>query len=168
MSYAAIPAVVEAFARGDLVVVVDDADRENEGDLIMAAEMATEEKIGFMVRYTSGVICVPMLGQRLDELRLPLMVMDNAESFRTGFTVSVDLAQGRNHRDLRSRPDEDDQGVGLERNAGGRSESAGTPVPAPVQGGGCLAAPWPHRSVRGSGGDGGDESHGRPVRDRQR
>ena len=94
MSYAAIPAVVDAFARGDLVVVVDDADRENEGDLIMAAEMATEEKIGFMVRYTSGVICVPMLGERLDELRLPLMVMDNADSFRTGFTVSVDLAQG--------------------------------------------------------------------------
>ena len=94
MSYAAIPDVVEAFARGDLVVVIDDADRENEGDLIMAAELATEEKIGFMVRYTSGVICVPMMGERLDELRLPLMVTENADSFGTGFTISVDLANG--------------------------------------------------------------------------
>jgi len=94
VSYAAIPDVIEAFARGDLVVVVDDADRENEGDLIMAAELATEEKIGFMVRYTSGVICVPMMGERLDELRLPLMVTENADSFGTGFTISVDLANG--------------------------------------------------------------------------
>lgn len=94
MSYAAIPDVIGAFARGDLVVVVDDADRENEGDLIMAAELATEEKIGFMVRYTSGVICVPMMGERLDELRLPLMVTENADSFGTGFTISVDLANG--------------------------------------------------------------------------
>lgn len=94
MSFAEIPDVVEAFGRGELVVVVDDADRENEGDLIMAAEMATEEKIGFMVRYTSGVICVPMTGDRLDELRLPLMVTENAESFRTGFTISVDIKDG--------------------------------------------------------------------------
>ncbi len=94
MSFAEIPEVVEAFARGEMVVVVDDADRENEGDLIMAAQMATEEKIGFMVRYTSGVICVPMKGDRLDELRLPLMVTENAESFRTGFTISVDLKDG--------------------------------------------------------------------------
>lgn len=94
MSFAPIPEVVEAFRRGDLVVVVDDADRENEGDLVMAAQLATEEKIGFMVRYTSGLICVPMIAERLDELRLPLMVTENTDSFRTGFTISVDLAQG--------------------------------------------------------------------------
>lgn len=94
MSYASIPDVVAAIGRGELVVVVDDADRENEGDLIMAAELATEEKIGFMVRYTSGVICVPMIGERLDELRLPLMVTENSDSFRTGFTISVDLREG--------------------------------------------------------------------------
>ena len=91
MSYASIPDVIEVIRNGDLVVVVDDADRENEGDLIMAAEKATEAKIGFMVRYTSGVICVPMKGERLEELRLPLMVTENAENFRTGFTISVDL-----------------------------------------------------------------------------
>ena len=94
MSFTSIPDVIEAFARGDMVVVVDDADRENEGDLIMAAQTATEEKVGFMVRYTSGVICVPMTGDRLDELRLPLMVSMNAESFQTGFTISVDLRSG--------------------------------------------------------------------------
>lgn len=94
MTFAPIPEVIEAFRRGEMVVVVDDADRENEGDLIMAAEAATEEKVGFMVRYTSGVICVPMLGDRLDELRLPLMVTENTDSFRTGFTISVDLREG--------------------------------------------------------------------------
>jgi 3,4-dihydroxy 2-butanone 4-phosphate synthase/GTP cyclohydrolase II len=94
MSYAKIPDVIAAVGRGELVVVVDDADRENEGDLIMAAELATEEQIGFMVRYTSGVICVPMVGGRLDDLRLPLMVTESSDSFRTGFTISVDLREG--------------------------------------------------------------------------
>ena len=62
------------FARGELVIVVDDDDRENEGDLIMAAEKATPEAIGFMIRHTSGVICLPLTGERLDALELPLMV----------------------------------------------------------------------------------------------
>ena len=81
---------VAAIARGEVVVVVDDEDRENEGDLIMAAEFATPERITFFVRHTSGVICMPMEGERLDQLELPLMVADNTESQRTAFTVSVD------------------------------------------------------------------------------
>jgi 3,4-dihydroxy 2-butanone 4-phosphate synthase/GTP cyclohydrolase II len=85
---------IAAIGRGDLVVVVDDADRENEGDLIMAAERVTPETIGFIVRYTSGVICVPMVGERLDDLQLPLMVAENTESQRTAFTVSVDVRHG--------------------------------------------------------------------------
>ena len=72
---------------------VDDADRENEGDLIVAADAATGT-IAFFVRYTSGVICMPMLGSRLDELQLPLMVPINTESHRTAFTVSVDIKAG--------------------------------------------------------------------------
>ena len=71
---------VAAIARGEIVIVVDDADRENEGDLIMAAEKMTPEAMAFMIRHTSGVICMPVEGQRLDELRLPLMVADNTES----------------------------------------------------------------------------------------
>ncbi len=81
---------IEAIAHGEFVVVVDDADRENEGDLIMAAEKVTPESMGFMIRHTSGVICMPLEGTRLDELGLPLMVASNTESQRTAFTVSVD------------------------------------------------------------------------------
>ncbi|MGI8758748.1 MAG: bifunctional 3,4-dihydroxy-2-butanone-4-phosphate synthase/GTP cyclohydrolase II [Acidimicrobiales bacterium] len=87
---ATIDEAVAAVARGEALVVVDDADRENEGDLVMAAEFATPERIAFFVRHTSGVICMPMEGERLDRLELPLMVVDNTESQRTAFTVSVD------------------------------------------------------------------------------
>ncbi len=92
--FAAIPDAVAAVARGEIVVVVDDEDRENEGDLIMAAEAATPEKIAFFVRHTSGVICTPLTGDRLDELEIPLMVRDNTESHRTAFTYSVDYVHG--------------------------------------------------------------------------
>ncbi|MBI2709917.1 MAG: bifunctional 3,4-dihydroxy-2-butanone-4-phosphate synthase/GTP cyclohydrolase II [Actinobacteria bacterium] len=92
--FASIPDAIEAVAKGEVVVVVDDEDRENEGDLIMAAESATAEKIGFFVRHTSGLICVPMTGERLDELEIPLMVRDNTEAQRTAFTYSVDKLHG--------------------------------------------------------------------------
>ena len=89
-----IPTAIEAFARGEILVVVDDEDRENEGDLIMAAEFATPEKIAFFVRYTSGVICAPMTGEICDRLDLPLMVERNTESHHTAFTDTVDAAVG--------------------------------------------------------------------------
>jgi len=79
---------------GRMVVVMDDEDRENEGDLIMAAEHATPEAVAFMIRHTSGIICVPMEEQRLAALELPQMVPANSEAQRTAFTVSVDLVQG--------------------------------------------------------------------------
>jgi 3,4-dihydroxy 2-butanone 4-phosphate synthase/GTP cyclohydrolase II len=93
-SLAPIEDAVAAIARGEIVVVVDDEDRENEGDLIMAAEFATAEKIAFFVRHTSGVICLPLTKERCDQLDLPLMVHDNTESHRTAFTVSVDYRHG--------------------------------------------------------------------------
>jgi 3,4-dihydroxy 2-butanone 4-phosphate synthase/GTP cyclohydrolase II len=83
-----------AIAAGEFVLVLDDEDRENEGDLILAAEKATPERIAFMVRHTSGLICTPMLGSRLDELGLPLMVLENTDSHETAFTVSVDAIEG--------------------------------------------------------------------------
>jgi 3,4-dihydroxy 2-butanone 4-phosphate synthase / GTP cyclohydrolase II len=89
-----IEAVVSDIRRGKLVVVVDDASRENEGDLILAAEKATAKNISFMVRYTSGVICVPMEGGELDRLELPLMTQQNMERMRTAYTISVDAARG--------------------------------------------------------------------------
>jgi 3,4-dihydroxy 2-butanone 4-phosphate synthase/GTP cyclohydrolase II len=91
---APIEEAVAAIGRGEIVVVVDDEDRENEGDLIMAAEFATAEKIAFFVRHTSGVICLPLTGERCEQLDLPLMVHDNTESHRTAFTVSVDYRHG--------------------------------------------------------------------------
>ncbi len=94
MAFGRIEDAIEALSRGEIVVVVDDEDRENEGDLIMAAEAATPEKIAFFLAHTSGVICVPLLPERADELELPLMVSDNTESQRTAFTVSVDYRQG--------------------------------------------------------------------------
>ncbi|MEI2638111.1 MAG: bifunctional 3,4-dihydroxy-2-butanone-4-phosphate synthase/GTP cyclohydrolase II [Microthrixaceae bacterium] len=92
--FASIDDAVAAMARGEIIVVVDDEDRENEGDLIMAAEAATPENIAFFVRHTSGVICAPLTGDRLDELDIPLMVQDNTESHRTAFTYSVDYVHG--------------------------------------------------------------------------
>ncbi|MCL1598173.1 MAG: bifunctional 3,4-dihydroxy-2-butanone-4-phosphate synthase/GTP cyclohydrolase II, partial [Actinomycetia bacterium] len=69
-------------------------DRENEGDLIIAAEKVTAERIAFMVRYTSGLICLPTTGDRLDQLELPLMVIDNTEAHNTAFTISIDYLKG--------------------------------------------------------------------------
>jgi 3,4-dihydroxy 2-butanone 4-phosphate synthase/GTP cyclohydrolase II len=79
---------------GRPVVVVDDEDRENEGDVIFAASKATPELLAFTIRHTSGVICVPMLGKDLDRLGLPLMVSQNRERLRTAYTISVDARDG--------------------------------------------------------------------------
>ncbi len=92
--FAPIGDVVAAIARGEMIVMVDDEDRENEGDLIMAAQFATPEKIAFIVRHSSGVVVAPLSGNRCDDLRLPLMVEHNTESHRTAFTISVDLIEG--------------------------------------------------------------------------
>jgi len=94
MPLSTIEEAIEAYARGEFLVVVDDEDRENEGDLIIAADAMTSEKMAFMIRHTSGVICAPMSDERADALDLSLMVVDNTEAMRTAFTVSVDLVEG--------------------------------------------------------------------------
>ncbi|MDJ0953415.1 MAG: bifunctional 3,4-dihydroxy-2-butanone-4-phosphate synthase/GTP cyclohydrolase II [Acidimicrobiia bacterium] len=90
MKTATVEEAVAAIAAGEFVLVVDDENRENEGDLIIAAEKVTPEKVAFMVRHTSGLICLPTTGERLDELGLPLMVLENTDSHKTAFTISVD------------------------------------------------------------------------------
>jgi 3,4-dihydroxy 2-butanone 4-phosphate synthase/GTP cyclohydrolase II len=85
---------IKDIADGRPVVVVDDANRENEGDIIFAASKATPELLAFMIRYSSGVVCVPMRGADLDRLQLPLMTTQNTERMRTAYTVSVDAAEG--------------------------------------------------------------------------
>jgi 3,4-dihydroxy 2-butanone 4-phosphate synthase/GTP cyclohydrolase II len=89
-----IPAILDELRAGKMVIVIDDEDRENEGDLAMAAEMVTPEAINFMAKYGRGLICLPMTRERLDELKLFPMVSDNTSRFGTGFTVSIDAKCG--------------------------------------------------------------------------
>ncbi|KAG7380793.1 3,4-dihydroxy 2-butanone 4-phosphate synthase [Phytophthora pseudosyringae] len=89
-----IEEALETIRQGGFVVVMDNEDRENEGDLIAAAEFATEERVAFMLRHTTGIVCVPALPPRLEELQLPLMVENNTEAHKCKFAVTVDLKEG--------------------------------------------------------------------------
>ena len=94
MTFAKIEEAVQAIARGEMVVVVDDQDRENEGDIVVASAAVTPQHIAFMVNHARGLVCVAMQGERLDALDIPLMVRNNTESLKTAFTVSVDYIPG--------------------------------------------------------------------------
>jgi 3,4-dihydroxy 2-butanone 4-phosphate synthase/GTP cyclohydrolase II len=89
-----IEAALEDIRQGKMVILVDDEDRENEGDLTMAAEKVTSEAINFMAKYGRGLICLSLTDQRLNELRLPMMVSENTSRFQTAFTISIDARQG--------------------------------------------------------------------------
>jgi 3,4-dihydroxy 2-butanone 4-phosphate synthase/GTP cyclohydrolase II len=93
-TFASVDEILAEMRAGRMVIILDDEDRENEGDFIMAAEHATPEAVAFMIRYSSGILCVPMLNERLEELDLPQMVPNNDEAYRTAFTVSVDYRNG--------------------------------------------------------------------------
>ncbi|MDO8616129.1 MAG: bifunctional 3,4-dihydroxy-2-butanone-4-phosphate synthase/GTP cyclohydrolase II [Dehalococcoidia bacterium] len=88
--FASIEEAIEEYRRGRFVIIVDDDERENEGDLTIPAEFVSEESIAFMLRHTCGIICVPLSAERLDHLRIPLMVGNNEAQYGTAFTVSVD------------------------------------------------------------------------------
>ena len=124
VAFASVVDAVEAIAAGRIVMVVDNEHRENEGDLIIAAEYATPEALAFFVRHTSGFICTAITSERADELRLPLMVPNNTERQKTAFTVTVDYKPGSRGRggsavqrartaralvDTRSRPEDFDR-----------------------------------------------------------
>lgn len=94
MTISKIEDAIAAIARGEMVVVVDDQNRENEGDIVVASEAVTAETIAFMMNRARGLICVAMEGERLDALDIPLMVPRNTESHKTAFTVSVDYIPG--------------------------------------------------------------------------
>lgn len=89
-----IEQAINDFRSGKMVILVDDEDRENEGDLTIAAEKVTPEAINFMCRHGRGLICLAMTSKRADELNLPLMVQDNTSLFQTGFTISIDAKEG--------------------------------------------------------------------------
>src|SRR6185503_8324797 len=86
--------VIEAFARGEMVVVTDDDDRENEGDIVLAAVHATAEKMAFIIRNTCGIVCAPATTEKARKLNLAPMVSDNEAPHATAFTVSVDYRHG--------------------------------------------------------------------------
>jgi len=94
LRFGSVEQAIADVAAGKAVVVVDDADRENEGDLIFAAEMATPELVAFMVRYTSGYICVPLIEADCERLDLPPMYHTNQDKRGTAYTVSVDARNG--------------------------------------------------------------------------
>ncbi|KAJ2973697.1 hypothetical protein NUW54_g12017 [Trametes sanguinea] len=85
---------LEAFARGEFLVVMDDESRENEGDLIIAASAVSTQKMAWMIKHTSGYICIALPGARLEELQIPMMVPTNEDRHRTAYTVTVDYAHG--------------------------------------------------------------------------
>ncbi|HUU64540.1 MAG TPA: bifunctional 3,4-dihydroxy-2-butanone-4-phosphate synthase/GTP cyclohydrolase II [Dehalococcoidales bacterium] len=90
MGPASVAEVIEDIKAGKFIIIVDDEDRENEGDLAMAAEKATAEAINFMALNARGLICLPTIGQRLDELKIPMMVQNNTSKFSTAFTISIE------------------------------------------------------------------------------
>ena len=92
--FASIDDAIDAIRRGEMVIVVDDEDRENEGDLTIAAEKITPEIVNFMATHARGLICLPLTGERLDQLEIPLMVGKNTTTFETAFTVPIDAKEG--------------------------------------------------------------------------
>src|SRR2546422_11290314 len=90
-----IESVIADLRQGKMVIVVDDADRENEGDLIMAAQFVTPETVNFMAKHGRGLICVPTNSERLQQLGIGRMVRQNRETFKTDFQISVDAARGK-------------------------------------------------------------------------
>ncbi len=89
-----IPEAIKDYKAGKMLIVIDDEDRENEGDLVLAAEKTTPAKINFMVKHGRGLVCLPMLSNRLNELEIPDMVNSNTSSFHTAFSVSIDVKKG--------------------------------------------------------------------------
>ena len=94
MPLSSVLEAIQDFKAGRIVIIVDDEDRENEGDFAMAAETVSPESVNFMATHGRGLICVPMMGQRLEDLRLPMMVQENTARLGTAFTVSVDVLKG--------------------------------------------------------------------------
>jgi 3,4-dihydroxy 2-butanone 4-phosphate synthase/GTP cyclohydrolase II len=94
LGFSSVEEAIEDIRLGRMVIVADDEDRENEGDLTMAASKITPDAINFMTKYGRGLICLAMTGEKLDELHLPMMVGENTSKFGTAFTVSIEARQG--------------------------------------------------------------------------
>jgi len=94
MVLSSIEEAIKDIKAGKFVIIVDDEDRENEGDLAIAAEKVSTEAINFLIKYARGLVCLPIKGERLDELEIPMMVSHNTSKFTTAFTVSIEAKHG--------------------------------------------------------------------------
>src|SRR5512136_1643699 len=94
MAISTIPEAIEDIRNGKMIILVDDEDRENEGDLCMAAQFVTPEAINFMAKYGRGLICLTVSEEQADKLNLPMMVQDNRSRFGTAFTISIEARHG--------------------------------------------------------------------------
>jgi hypothetical protein len=150
VTFQSITDALKDFKKGKPLIVVDDPGRENEGDVVIAAEKATPEAINFMAKEARGLICVPMLGERLDKLKV-LPMVERGEPREAAFTISVDAKQGSDHGDFGSRPGANRAGVGGSPHASGGSSTTGTYFSASLQRGGGFG---PVRSYGGRGGFG--------------
>ena len=135
-----VEAALEALQAGRPVLVLDDEDRENEGDLVLAAETATEDWMAWTIRHSSGYLCAPMPDEVADRLELPLMVADNRDPLRTAYTVSVD-APRRHDRDQRGRPAPHRPGARRRRRDARRPHPPRTLLPLRARHGGVLTRP---------------------------
>ena len=143
--FAAIEEAIEEIRDGRFVVVVDDPDRENEGDLVIAAQFATPETINFMATHARGLICLCLTEERADQLGLRPMTERNEAPLGTAFTVSIEAREGVDDRDLRRRPQPHDPGRDRARHRAVRPRPAGARLPAARQAGRRARADRPDR-----------------------
>ena len=159
---------IKDIADGRPVIVVDDADRENEGDIIFAASKATPELLAFTIRYSSGVICVPMRGADLDRLQIPLMTTQNTERMRTAYTVSVDAAAGVTTGISAADRTTTIKTLADPQAAAGDLTRPGHIFPLRARDGGVLRPPRAHRGGGRPGHPGGPAAGRRGLRGRPR
>ena len=136
--FARIEDAIEAFRAGKIIIVVDDEERENEGDLTIAAEKVTPEAINFLARYGRGLICLSMTAERLDELQIPLLVRDNTSRFETAFCTPIDVDRPHDDGHFRVRPGGDRAGGHRSGVAPGDFARPGHIQPLRAQPGGVL------------------------------
>ncbi len=160
-------AVLADLRRGRMVIVVDDADRENEGDLIMAAQHATPKAVNFMAKHGRGLICVPTTSERLQQLGIEQMVRQNRDAFRTDFQVTVDAAKG-----ITTGISAADRARTIQVMASPTAlpddlVQPGHVFPLRAKSRGRVAARGPHRGRRGFGDPGGMSAHRRDLRNHE-
>ena len=161
------PEIIADIQAGRMVILVDEEDRENEGDLLIAAEFVTPEAINFMATHGRGLICLTLTEARCRQLNLPLMVSNNRSQLGTNFTVSIEAARGRHHRHFRGRPCAHRAGRSETRRAARGHRPARPHLSADGAHGRRAGARRPHRGRLRPGAAGGAHAGSGDLRDPQ-